>query len=486
MVTRSLGLVSFIVLARVLDARDFGLVAMATTFSATILAFSEVGLQDALVRAADTGRDLYDTAFTMQILRGLLTSAVIAAGAPLVADWFHEPRLLPILLLLAALNGAVAFENIGIVEFRRDMRFSMEFALLFLPRISQFAVTVIAALTLHSYWALVIGMAVAQLLRLAMTYLVHPYRGRLTLSRWSDLVGFSFWTWASSLATAAWERSDAFILGPILGAAQLGIYLLAAELAVLPLSELVAPASRALFSGVSAAEHRGTDTVGLALPVIAALLTAVVPMTIAISAASGPIVMVLMGARWTAAQPLIAVLAWMCVFSPFSWVCATVLTSRGQVRRTFQAVAVAAAVKIGVIYVSARTGNLQVVAVAAVLCVGIEALLYLDQLRRGGDPRWRNAGGGFYRVILAGAGATLALRVTGIGWRGAAGVGSAAIVHGAMIGSFAVAACVGVQLTLWSLAGRPAGPESRLLEIAMTLLRRPGWPRSRPAPPVLS
>lgn len=454
--TRLLGLASVVVLAHVLEPADFGLVAMAAAFSVAINSLSEIGVQDALVRSLETGRALYDTAFTIQLLRGLATAAVIAGGAGIASDWFGEPRLFLILLLFAGLSALSGLENIGVVEFRRTLRFSMEFKLLFVPRISQFIVTVTAALIMRSYWALVIGIAVSRLSSVLMTYLVHPYRARFTLSRWRDLIGFSFWTWASNLAQLVWEQSDAFIIGRVLGPSLLGVYMLALELAVLPLSELVGPASRALFSGVSVAERRGTNTVELALSVVAALLLIVMPLTIAISAASGPIVAVLMGPRWVAAQPLVAIFVWLCLFSPFSWVCTTVLRSRGQVRQVFYAVAAAALLKAVVIYATVSlTEEMSVVAIAVVITVSIESLLFILQLRAYGDVRWRESAGSLVRIALAGAITAAAVYGTGLGWQPVAAARGAAFVQGAVTGIATLAGFFAIQFGLWFLAGQP-------------------------------
>lgn len=469
MVTRALGLVSTLVLARILVPADFGIVAMATTFSAAIDSLSELGLLDALVRRPDSGRGLYDTAFTMQALRGLLTGAVIAAGASAASAWFAEPRLLPILLLLAGLAVISGFENIGIVEFRRTLRFSMEFKLLFLPRISQFVATIAAAWLMHSYWALMVGITVSKLSRLVMTYWVHPYRASLTLSHWRDLVGFSFWTWAASLAALVWQRSDPFILGRIVGAAELGVYLLAAEIAVLPITELVAPASRALFSGLSLAQNQGTDTVSIAPSVISTMMLVVMPLTIGVSATSGYVTAALLGPKWAAAQPLIAIFAWLCVFAPFSWVCTTVLVARGQVKRNFYAVAVAAVVKAVVIYAASLTHHMAIVALAAVVCVAVESLLFTVQLGHAGEARWRASAGGFLRTSVAACVTLAVLYWSGFGWRTVTMPSGPALAQGVLIGMAASLGDIVIQLALWWAAGRPSGPESRILDLAKGL-----------------
>ncbi len=170
MVTRLLGLVSTLVLARVLVPADFGLVAMATTFAVAVEALSQLGLQDALVRHPE-GERLRDTAFTLQLGRAVATSLVVAVAAPGAAWWFAEPRLVPVLLILAATSLVSGAENIGIVAFRRDMRYDKQFLLLSGPRLLQVAVTIPLALWLHSYWALLAGIVVS---RVARTVMTHP------------------------------------------------------------------------------------------------------------------------------------------------------------------------------------------------------------------------------------------------------------------------------------------------------------------------
>jgi lipopolysaccharide exporter len=471
MVTRALGLVSTLVLARILIPADFGLIAMATSFSSSVGALSELGVSEALVRRQENERGHYDTAFTMQAIRGALTGAVIAAGAWVASNWFHEPRLLPVMFVLAALAITSGFENIGIVEFRRSLRFDMEFRLLFLPRIVGFCTTIAMAWLLRSFWALLIGITAGQLMRVVMTYVVHPYRPCLTLSHWRDLVGFSFWTWATSLAVLVWDRLDTFVLGPVLGPAKLGVYMIAAEIATMPITELVAPASSALFPGLSAAQQRGTNPIGLAFSVTSTMLLIVVPLTIGVSATSGYVVAALLGPNWEAAQPLIAIFVWLCLMSPFSWVCMIVLRATGAVRQHFVAIAAAAAFKIVILYGVVQTGaRLEVAAAAVVVCSAVECGLFLRQLRKVGDTRWRESLGGLLRITASGAFATGVLVASGLGWQSVSMTSVPALLVGGAIGLVTIVLFVAAQLALWWGSGRPEGPEHRMLGLVTEAL----------------
>lgn len=174
--TRLLGFVNTLILVRLLVPGDFGLVALGVSFAKAIEGLSEMGVEDALVRAPSAHRVLYDTGFTINVIRGLAGGAIVAASAWPVATFFNEPSLFPVLLALACGSVITALENIGIVDFRRELTFDREFKLLVLPRLASIVVTATCAMIWRSHWALIAGILTMQCLRLVMTYVMHPFR----------------------------------------------------------------------------------------------------------------------------------------------------------------------------------------------------------------------------------------------------------------------------------------------------------------------
>ncbi|MGD0103262.1 MAG: oligosaccharide flippase family protein [Rhodopila sp.] len=472
-VTRMLGVISTLVLARILVPADFGLVAIATTFSAGVSALSQIGVQDALLRRPENDRSLFATAFTLQALRGLITGSTIALAATPVARWFSEPRLVPVLLVLAVVSAVNGLENVGIVEFRRSLRYHYQFLLQVVPRVAGFCVTITMAFVLRNYWAMFAGIGVSEIVRLITSYTLHPSRPKFALTEWRKLVGFSFWLWLTSLACLVWDRCDPFILGPALGTAQLGVYLLAFEVATLPLTELVQPAAEVLFAGFSAAQREGTDTTALALSVAVTLLLIVAPVTIGISAGAGYVVAAMLGTKWYEAQPLISILAFLCVFSPFPWVSSSALIARGLVRHNFAANAIASVMKVSILTATVTlSGTMVHIAIAAVGVMGLEAVIFVGALAHAGFVAFSKIWSPLLRILIASATAILAADLTGLAWKPAQVTSGPAVVWGGLLGCLVALVFGVVAVGCWIIAGKPAGPESRLINLGKDFLHR--------------
>ena len=101
----------------------------------TIDGMLTLGTEEAVIREATPGRTFYDTAFTLNLLRGASVTVLVAALAYPAADFFADPRLGPVLLFVACLPLLDGFSNIGAVDFRRDFAFHKEFAIMVLAEI---------------------------------------------------------------------------------------------------------------------------------------------------------------------------------------------------------------------------------------------------------------------------------------------------------------------------------------------------------------
>jgi O-antigen/teichoic acid export membrane protein len=305
---RSIGLVSTIVLARLLVPADFGLVVLATMLVAFLELLSELQLWTFLIVGRDVDRSYCDTAWTLSLLRGGMTAIALVISASFAADFFAEPRLEHVIYALALACVIDGLANIGVVDFYKSLTFERDFRLLVGTKLVSFAVTVLSALLLRNYWALVIGKLSGSLALLALSYAMHPYRPRFCLARTREIVRFSKWLLANNLLDYAQRRSYALFIGKILDATSLGLYSLAREVSALATSELAVPIQRVLLPGLSTLADdpkamRRTFLDGLAIIVMLTL-----PVTVGIALVADPLVRVVMGSNWLEAIPVMQVL----------------------------------------------------------------------------------------------------------------------------------------------------------------------------------
>jgi lipopolysaccharide exporter len=174
--TRLLGLISTLVLVRLLTPEDFGLFSLAFTVIATLETMLAIGMEAQLIRARQTSRALYDTVFTINVIRGTLLALLMVAFAGPAGAFFREPRLEVVLLVLALIPLLAGVNNVGTAEFSRELDFAKVFKLLIVPRLLQIVVTLVAAVVLQSHWALVFGAVFGRVLATLFSYVFHAFR----------------------------------------------------------------------------------------------------------------------------------------------------------------------------------------------------------------------------------------------------------------------------------------------------------------------
>lgn len=306
---RSIGLVSTLLLARLLVPADFGLMAMAMTVVAALELLGAYSFDMALVQNQKAGRSHYDTAWTLGVLIALAKAILMVALAFPAAAFYDEPRLAWVMLALAVSTAYQGFENIGIVAFQKELRFDREFKLALIRRLSGFVATVVSAWLLQSYWALVIGISVTRFVSLWLTYRMHPYRPRWDLSRTGELFGYSKWLLMNNVLAFLNIRGIDLIIGRTHGTTALGLYSVSYELASLPTTELVFPIQRAVFPGYARLAESGQELRSTFVQVIGVLAIVTVPAALFLGALAEPFVRAVLGSKWMDAVPLLQALA---------------------------------------------------------------------------------------------------------------------------------------------------------------------------------
>jgi len=468
MATRFMGLGSTLVLVRLLAPAEFGIVAIAMSFIQSIDLFSQIGVEDALVRMPAPDRRTYDTAFTMIVMRCGLIGVITAAAALPVAYFFNEPRLAPIMLAVAGVTVIAGFENIGVQDFRRELHFDKEFLFQAVPRLFGLIGVVTAAVIWHDYWALIFGTAVIRLTRVAMSYVIHPMRPRFSLSAWRDLIGFSLWTWAICVARVLRDQPSTFIIGRMLGPAGLGLLSIGGEIASLPFTEIVMPMGRSMFSAFAMARRSGEDVEAIfrRLTGVTAFIT--LPASVGLALVAEPLVRLMLGPNWVTAVPVLQLVAMGGAFSVFAQTCHAQFDAYGMLRQDFGVILFGAAIRTTLMAVLVSRFGLMGAAFACAAAALLEPLSYLAVKRHYFRFSLRALLSVAIRPVLATAG--MAVIVLSLGIK--AGEDMAGTIGQLALGGLTGAAAYAILImALWWLAGRPEGAEADI--VAMIAKRRP-------------
>lgn len=312
---RSLGIISTIILARLLIPEDFGLIAMAMSIIAILELMGAFGFDMALIQNQKATRHQYDTAWTFNVLFALLSALLLLLLAYPATLFYEEPRLHTVIYFLAFGTFISGFENIGVVAFRKDLEFNKEFRFLIGKKLMSFMVTVPLAFILQNYWALVFGILAGKVGSVLLSYYVHSYRPRFDLSSRHELFHFSKWILINNILLFFRLHSADFIIGRVAGPHPLGLYTVAFEISNLPTTELIAPINRAVYPGYAKISDDAKSLGQVFLTVIAIIALFALPAGIGIAVTSDLLVKVVLGKKWVEAVPIIQILALYGVFT---------------------------------------------------------------------------------------------------------------------------------------------------------------------------
>lgn len=455
LVERSLGFVSTLILARLLVPADFGLVAMATALMAMMELLTAFGFDWALIQRADAERRHFDTAWTMNILCGLITAVAMVALAVPIARFYSEPDVTRVVLVLAIGPLVQGFENIGTVYFRKDLAFKREFLFQVGKKLAMFAITIPLAWWMRSYWALVAGIVTGKVMAVVLSYRLHPYRPRFSMAAWADLIGFSKWLLINNLLLFVRERGADFIIGRLAGARALGIFTMGAEIANLPTTQLVAPINRAVYPGYTRmAGQSGALRSGF-LSVVAMIALLGTAAGTGIAAVAPLLVKVLLGERWMDSVPVMQIVAFAGVLTALQTNSYSVYLALGRPDLQTRIQSVYVALLIPLILLGMHGRGLEGAAAALLLATALVLPLNYGLLMRRLELKLRDVLAPMWRPLLACVTMYYVLRHFIAGddptfrdaWGLLAAIG---------LGMFVYAATIAL---VWLLAGRPNGAE---------------------------
>lgn len=301
MILRGLQFVTLIILARLLTPGDFGIVAIATTVIGVLDVLTNMQVGNAIVRSSSVTDAHLNTAFTLNMCRGVATGLILAVAAHPIALYMDQPGLEPILyvLIIPAVIGALA--NPYFILYGRNLDFRMEVRRRSLAAIVGSIASIAVAFIFRSYWALIVSTIVQNIVSTALSYWRVPGRPRLSLSHAREMAGFGGWLLVQNVLTYLALRLEYFYIGKLMNPKVLGAYHLGNQVNSMSSADIVPTLSRAMFPALSMLQKDPERLRRTYVQIQATSLAISLPIGFGLALLARPLILLLFGRGWETA-----------------------------------------------------------------------------------------------------------------------------------------------------------------------------------------
>jgi lipopolysaccharide exporter len=335
MINRSFGLVSTLILARVLVPEDFGLIAIANMVIGFVVHSMDAGSGQYLIQKNVVEDSDINTSWTINIILKFVIFLLLLIATPFVAEYYSDDRLKLVIPILASMIFAQMFANPYMAILRRNQEYSIPFKMGMITKFCSVTITITIALIFQSYWALIMGHLVSNAVGTLCSYLFLSYRPKFSLVGAKQQWGFSKWMLGKGMLGYTRAQLDTFMVSSFYSPSVLGGFHITKYVSSMPGSEGISPALEPLLATFSRSindKESIRHQVSLVLIVVFAL---VVPLSCFLFVFSEPVVLLLLGKKWIDFAPIFGILTFLTIPAAIGKVATQVITSSGKVKFLF-------------------------------------------------------------------------------------------------------------------------------------------------------
>jgi O-antigen/teichoic acid export membrane protein len=303
---------SNLALTRLLSPEIFGLMALAQVFLHGMNMFSDVGTRASVIRSDRADPEFLKTAWTVQVIRGVLIAFVTCLFAWPVSRLYDQPVLFPLLCAISITAILSGFTSISVPLANRNLTFKRLTLAGLGVQIVVTAITILAAWLLESVWALVIGGVFGSALHMAMTHVVLPpfsHRFRLEGPSVRELVTFGRWILLGTAFTFLANQGQQAIYGLLIPVEILGKIAIAILIGSIPLQLFMNLVQQVIFPSFSEVRReRPHDIPRILRKVRLTVILTFLPTMFLVSAFAQPIIDLLYDDRYAMAGIFLALI----------------------------------------------------------------------------------------------------------------------------------------------------------------------------------
>lgn len=377
-----------IILARLLTPNEFGIVASIAIITSFADIFTDAGFQRYVIQhkfdSADELDKYSDVAFTSNAGLSLLIYILIFLFKVKLAVAVGCPHAHNGLAVASLTVLCTSFSSIVIARFRRDLSFRPLFYIRLGSALIPLLITVPLAITLRSYWAIVIGTLSQQLFIAILSVFISKYKPRIRFDRrmFADMVSFSVWNLLETLSIWFAGQANIFIVANALDSYYLGLYKTGMSTINSYMGIITAAITPVLFSALSRTQSDKTTYNQTFYGFQKSIALLVIPMGVGIFIYRLFAVQLLLGSQWIEIAEFMGLWALMSALTiTFSNTACEVYRSKGRPKISFILQMVYLCFYVPTLYYAANSGDFRVLCVVSCLIRLVPILLDLIMLK---------------------------------------------------------------------------------------------------------
>lgn len=322
-----------VIIARILDPKDFGIMGIATMIVMYMANLTNVGFNRALIQRKDISDEHVSSAFTVNLSISVLFTIVIILMSEKIAYFFRVLELKNVLIILSSVFVMSCFLQIPLTLMRRQLDFKVVALTNLYQGILHSCIALFLAFLGFNYWALVLGLITSYIFgSLYISFKIRwKPRIRYNHSALKDIFSFGLWNFIRAQTSQINEYADKFIIGKFLGPVLLGFYEKAFSTVAVQKEHFTAQINSVMFSSFSRLQSETGDTIKKYLTkTLSAISLVIFPINFGLFALAHYFVIILLGPQWKPMIIPLKLISVAFVFNALSEICSSLNMSIGK------------------------------------------------------------------------------------------------------------------------------------------------------------
>ena len=321
-----------IIMARILTPEDYGLVGMLTIFITISQSLIDSGFSQALIRKRDRRQIDNSTVFYFNIAIGTILYLVLFFSAPLIANFYHEPQLIPITRVISLsvfINSLVVVQRALLtveIDFKTQTKAS------FTAVISSGILGIWMVYDGYGVWAIVAQQLVNLSVNALLLWILSHWRPSLEYSWTSfrELFNFGSKLAGAGILDTLYKNIYLIIIGKIFKASDLGYYTRAQQFSEFPSSNLTGIIQRVTFPVLCSIQEDNERLKNVYRRFLRLSAFLIFPLMIGLAAVAHPLVILLLKEQWAFTATLLQILCFNMMWYPIHAINLNLLQVKGR------------------------------------------------------------------------------------------------------------------------------------------------------------